>query len=90
MLFQKELLVSRPQLLRSIDQKEFVELVLPPSSRARVMNSIDQAAGFTILTTGLAGAGSLAMVASGFGTLTAPSRPLVGCDSRTDGHRLSL
>lgn len=72
MLFQKELLVSRPQLLRSIDQKEFVELVLPPSSRARVMNSIDQAASFTILTTGLAGAGSLAMVASGFATLTAP------------------
>lgn len=72
MLFQRELLVSRPQLLRSIDQKEFVELLLPPSSSARIMTSIDRAAGFTILTTGLAGAGSLAMVATGFATLTAP------------------
>jgi len=72
MLFQRELLVSRPQLLRSIDQKEFVELLLPPSSSARIMTSIDRAAGFAILTTGLAGAGSLAMVASGFATLTAP------------------
>ena len=72
MVFQRELLVSRPQLLRSIDQKEFVELLLPPSSSARIMTSIDRAAGFAILTTGLAGAGSLAMVASGFATLTAP------------------
>jgi gas vesicle protein len=72
MLFQKELLGSRPRLLRSIDQKEFVELLLPPSSRARIMTSIDQAASFTILTTGLAGAGSLAMVATGVATLTAP------------------
>jgi gas vesicle protein len=75
MLFQKELLISRPQLLRSIDQKEFVELLLPPSSKARVMISIDQAASFTILTTGLAGAGSLAMVATGFATLTALAVP---------------
>lgn len=72
MLFQSELCASRPNLLRSIDQKEFVELLLPPSSRARVMTSIDQAASFTILTTGLAGAGSLAMVATGFATLAAP------------------
>ncbi len=72
MLFQSELLASRPRLLRSIDQKEFVELLLPPSSKLRVMTSIDQAASFTILTTGLAGAGSLAMVATGFATVAAP------------------
>jgi gas vesicle protein len=79
MLFQNELSASRPRLLRNIDQKEFVELLLPqPSSArfqpssARFMTSIDQAASFTILATGVAGAGSLAMVATGFATLTAP------------------
>ncbi|MGH6836711.1 MAG: hypothetical protein ACREC9_14500 [Methylocella sp.] len=73
MLFQSELSASRPRLLRSIEQKEFVELLLPPSlSRARIMISIDQAANFTILATGVAGAGSLAMVATGFASLTAP------------------
>jgi gas vesicle protein len=71
MLFQSELSASRPRLLRSIEQKEFVELLLPPSSRARIMISIDQAASFTILATGAAGAGSLAMVATGMATLTA-------------------
>ncbi|MGA9726772.1 MAG: hypothetical protein WBE80_08525 [Methylocella sp.] len=72
MLFQSELLVSRPKLLRSIEQKEFAELLLPPSSKARIMTSIDRAAGFAILATGLAGAGSVAMVATGIATLTAP------------------
>ncbi|HUB64363.1 MAG TPA: hypothetical protein VL996_07950 [Methylocella sp.] len=72
MLFQRELLASRPRLLRSIEQKEFVELLLPPSSKSRFMTSIDQAASFTILATGLAGAGSLAMVVTGLATLTAP------------------
>ena len=71
-LFQSEIMASRPQLLRSIDQKEFVELLLPPLSRARMMTSVDQAANFTILTTGLAGAGSLAMLVTGLATLTAP------------------
>lgn len=36
------------------------------------MTSVDQAANFTILTTGLAGAGSLAMLVTGLATLTAP------------------
>ncbi|MBO0733852.1 MAG: hypothetical protein J2P49_05970 [Methylocapsa sp.] len=71
MLFQNELSASQPQLVRSIDQKEFVELLLPPSFRARVMTSFDQAANVTILMTGLTGAGSLAALAAGFGTLTA-------------------
>jgi len=71
-LFQSEIMASRPQLLRSIDQKEFVELLLPPLSRARIMTSVDQAASFTILTTSLAGAGSLAMLVTGLATLTAP------------------
>jgi hypothetical protein len=72
MLFQSEILASRPQLLRNIDQKEFVELLLPPLSRTQIMTSVDQAANLTILTTGLAGAGSLAMLVTGLATLTAP------------------
>jgi polyhydroxyalkanoate synthesis regulator phasin len=71
MLFHNELVVSRPQLLRDIARKEFVELVLPQSSKMRLMGSIDQIANLTLLTTGLAGAGSVAVAISGLATLSA-------------------
>jgi polyhydroxyalkanoate synthesis regulator phasin len=71
MLFHNELIASRPRLLRDIARKEFVGLVLPQSSKMRLMGSIDHIASFTLLTTGLAGAGSVAVAISGLATLPA-------------------
>ncbi len=70
MLFHNELKTSRPQLLRDIDRKEFVELVLPQSSKMQIMGSIDHLASFTLLAAGLAGAGSATMAYTGLAVIT--------------------